>query len=215
MSKQAMDQEFNRQLDGVIESRRTIRSFTDKIPPRESVEQIIRAGLLAPYAAVAVVGERLFRRFFVLERDGEAMTTAVEIAIKHARANAEHLKKLCEADPAVAAKAGEFAKRLDMMAKAGKVPINETPYYIVIAEKKGIPPVELQSLANCLENMWLKATALGLGFRLISMTARMGKTRISAPCSVSLTASSGSTAAPSVTRRSGHRPPISQGLKKW
>lgn len=175
MSKEAMDQEFNQQLDRVIESRRSIRSFTAEIPPRESVEQVIRAGLLAPYAAPAVAGERLFRRFFVFERDSESMAAAVGIAIKHAKANAERLKKLCEADPAVAEKAGEFAKRLEMMAKAGKVPLTEAPYYIVIAEKKGVPPVELQSLAHCLENMWLKSTALGLGFRLISLTARLGE----------------------------------------
>ncbi len=33
--------------------------------------------------------------------------------------------------------------------------------------------VEQQSLAHCLQNMWLKATALGLGFQLVSATAQM------------------------------------------
>jgi nitroreductase len=174
MSKQAMDREFNRQLDELIESRRTIRSFTAEAPPRESIEQIIRAGLLAPYAAPAVAGERLFRRFFVFERGSESVATVTAIALERMRTNAENLKKRCEADPAVARKAGDFAKRLQMMAEAGKVPITEAPWYIVIAEKKGIPPVELQSLAHCLENMWLKATALGLGFRLISLTTQLG-----------------------------------------
>ncbi|MGD0953085.1 MAG: hypothetical protein ABR985_11955 [Methanotrichaceae archaeon] len=35
---------------------------------------------------------------------------------------------------------------------------------MVVAERKSFPPVEQQSLAHCLQNMWLKATALGLGF---------------------------------------------------
>ena len=47
------------------------------------------------------------------------------------------------------------------------------PFYIVVAEKKGFPPVEQQSLAHCMENMWLKATALGLGFQIVSATAQM------------------------------------------
>jgi nitroreductase len=174
MSKEPMDLEFNKQLDSLIETRRTIRSFTDEVPPKEAIEQVIKAGLLAPYAPPAVAGERLFRRFFVLERGSVGMAAAIKIAIKNARANAEMLRKMCEDDPAVAAKAGEFVKRLQVMAEAGKVPLDEAPYYIVIAEKKGIPPVELQSLAHCLENMWLKATALGLGFRLISLTSRLG-----------------------------------------
>jgi nitroreductase len=32
-----------------------------------------------------------------------------------------------------------------------------------------MPPAEKQSLAHVVENMWLKATALGLGLRLISV----------------------------------------------
>lgn len=47
------------------------------------------------------------------------------------------------------------------------------PYFIVVAERKGFPPVEQQVLAHCLENIWLKATALGLGFQLVSITAQM------------------------------------------
>ncbi len=56
----------------------------------------------------------------------------------------------------------------------GFVPgVGTAPFYIVIAERKGFPPVEQESLAHCLENMWLKATALGLGFQLVSATAQM------------------------------------------
>jgi nitroreductase len=39
---------------------------------------------------------------------------------------------------------------------------------VVVAELKGIPPVAQQDIAYCLENMWLNATALGLGFQLVS-----------------------------------------------
>ena len=33
--------------------------------------------------------------------------------------------------------------------------------------------MEKQSLAHALENMWLKATALGLGFQIVSVTGEM------------------------------------------
>lgn len=35
------------------------------------------------------------------------------------------------------------------------------PYFIIVAEKEGFPPVAQLSLAHRLENMWLKATTLG------------------------------------------------------
>ena len=63
-----------------------------------------------------------------------------------------------------------------MIKKRGVVPgIGTAPYYIVVAERKGYPPVELQSLAHCLENMWLKATALELGFQIVSITSEMAQ----------------------------------------
>jgi nitroreductase len=49
------------------------------------------------------------------------------------------------------------------------------PYFIIVAEKEGFPPVAQLSLAHCLENMWLKATALGLGFRLMSIMSELSK----------------------------------------
>ena len=76
------------------------------------------------------------------------------------------LKKEMEKNPEIRKLAGSFAQRLDAIQKMGRVPgIGTAPYYIVVAERKGYPPVELQSLAHCMENMWLKATALGLGFQ--------------------------------------------------
>jgi nitroreductase len=174
MMTEGMDRETNDRLDKVIKTRRTIRSFTDEVPPRQHIEQIIEAGLLAPYAAAALEGVKLFRRFFVFERGGDSIAKVTELAIQELKAVFAGLKQQCEADPAVAEKAGPFLKRLEMMVVSGTTPITEAPYYVVIGEKTGIPPAEMQSLAHVLENMWLKATALGLGFRLISMTANLG-----------------------------------------
>ncbi len=37
-----------------------------------------------------------------------------------------------------------------------------------------MPAVQQQSLAHALENMWLMATALGLGMQLVTATSQMG-----------------------------------------
>ncbi len=44
----------------------------------------------------------------------------------------------------------------------------ELPCLIVIAEWRGARRASMQSIAHAMENMWLKATALNLGFKLVS-----------------------------------------------
>ena len=45
----------------------------------------------------------------------------------------------------------------------------------MIGEHIGSPAMQDKSLSHCLQNMWLMATALGLGFQLLSSTTRMGE----------------------------------------
>jgi nitroreductase len=174
MTLEGMDKETNERLDMVLKTRRTVRSFTDEVPPREQIEQIIEAGLLAPYAAVAVRDLKLFRRFFVFERTGKSIEKVSSLLVEQMKNGFAAMKQQAEADPAMAAKLGPFLKNMEMVATTGKAPVTDAPWYVVIAEKTGIPPAETQSLAHVIENMWLKATALGLGFRLVSMTSFLG-----------------------------------------
>ena len=54
----------------------------------------------------------------------------------------------------------------------GRIPgVGSAPYYVVVAERQSLAAA--QSLAHALENMWLTATALGLGMQLVSLTATM------------------------------------------
>ncbi len=71
--------------------------------------------------------------------------------------------------------AGPFLERLRQMGQYGMPNIGKAPYYIIVAEQRGIPPVEQLSLAHCLQNMWLKAAALGIGFQLLSITEQLDK----------------------------------------
>jgi nitroreductase len=164
-------------LDEIINSRRTYRMFRPDVPPKESVTGIIQAGLAAPFAAATIGGRgnEYFRQFFVFPRDSRSLVIAGGLLMQKVHMMAEDLEKRMKHNPELRSKAETFSKRLEMIRKAGIVPGVETaPWYIVVAERKGFPPVEQQSLAHCLENMWLKATALNLGFQLVSVTGQMG-----------------------------------------
>lgn len=162
-------------FDNILESRRSIRLFKDEIPPKEYVEDIIRAGLFAPYAAQAVDENEYFRKFIVISKNSEKMKEVAEIAKNKVKIMSEQLNAQMEKNPYLKEKGKSFSKRLELFADRGVLGIGTAPYYIVVAEKKGVPPVEQQSLAHCLQNMWLKATSLNLGFHLVSATAQMGE----------------------------------------
>jgi nitroreductase len=168
-------EEANRVLDQIIEARRTIRAFGEEAPPKEAVEQLIKAGSLAPYAALAVAGRSEFRRFFVFERGTPVRNDAARLVQLRAQ---RRLEKMLQARVGAAAEANRddaYLGRLKMIAENGHPSLAAAPYYIVVAEYQGFPPAGLQSLAHVLQNMWLKATALGLAFQLISVTESMAE----------------------------------------
>jgi nitroreductase len=142
---------MKKSLDEIISYRRSIRVFKAEFPPIEDIKKIIRAGPLAPYADAAVGDVKDIRKFFII------------------RKNSKTLQK----NPSLMKIGTSFLKRLEMVKNQGVPGVGTAPYYIIIAERKGIPQVEQQSLAHCLQNMWLKSTELGLGFHLVSMTAEM------------------------------------------
>jgi nitroreductase len=89
----------------------------------------------------------------------------------------EQLKSEIQKNPLMIQKGSPFLKKLEQVKNQGVLGVGTAPYYIIVAEKRGTPPVEQQSLAHCLQNMWLKTTELGLGFHLVSMTTEMAKNK--------------------------------------
>ena len=162
-------------LDQILAERRSHRMFTPEFCSEDEIRRILHAGLLAPFAAAAVGNSHdYFRRFFVMRRGSKSMNAAIPLVMQHVKKMSRDLEAGMHKDPALRAKAAGFVRRLSLMQEKGFVPgIGTAPYYIVVAERRGFPPVELQSLAHCLENMWLKATALDLGFQIVSVTSRM------------------------------------------
>jgi nitroreductase len=157
---------WNEVLDNIIASRRSIRSFTDEIPPRAMIESIIRAGLAAPFAEAAVGAARDFRRFIVFPKGSKALELVGTLLREKGRSNLERIR-------ARAPKDAPFVRKLEALAE-GRIPgIGTASYLIAVAERKGVPAVEQQAIAHCLQNMWLKATALRLGFHLVSAMAML------------------------------------------
>jgi nitroreductase len=164
--------ECNKFIDQVIESRRSIRKFKPEAPSRELIEQILQAGLLAPYAAASVSRED-FRRFIVIPRESNATAQVATILKRKAESWSRQLEAQMQTDEFVKQHARIFLERLKQTAQYGIPNIGKAPYYIIVAEQRGVPPAEHLSLAHCLQNMWLKTAALGLGMQLLSITQQL------------------------------------------
>ena len=171
------DKNIDLAFNTVLERRRSIRLFKKEAPPREQIERIIKAGILAPYAGLAGRPLSEMRRFAVLSNGTEAMTTAHALIMAQMKSGARKLKLLSNIIPYLRKNAGPFIKVLETASVNGIPAFKTSPYIIVVGERKAFPPVEKQSLAYVLENMWLKATALGLGFQLVSAVQTMGKSK--------------------------------------
>lgn len=164
--------ECNKILDQLIEKRRSIRKFKTEAPPRELIEKVLQAGLWAPYASAAVTRED-YRRFIVIPRESKATALIAQILKRQIQSNVKYLESKMLTDQFTKDHATSFLVRLRMMGELGIPAIGIAPYYIIVAEQRGIPPSELQSIAHCLQNIWLKASALGLGMQLISVTEQL------------------------------------------
>ncbi len=171
MSAPKISPECSGYLDQVLEFRRSVRSFKPEIPPKEVVKSILRAGILAPFASMAA--DKDLRRFVVVSKESPITPRIVELVKKRADAVFQRLNEEMERNAELKEKAQRFARRLEVVSKEGIPAIGTAPYYIVVAERKGYPPVAQHSLAHCLQNMWLKAASIGLGFQLISITAEL------------------------------------------
>jgi nitroreductase len=80
---------------------------------------------------------------------------------------------MADKNPQIAEKSKALIQLLKERSEKGLPNLEKAPYFIVVAEEKGPIPLEQWSIAHCLENMWLKVTALGLGMELISATEQM------------------------------------------
>jgi nitroreductase len=157
--------EHSAALDVIVRARHSVRAFSPIPPRKEDIEAIIQAGLLAPFGALAVAGKPDFRKVFVIRSSSSAMEAAVDILKNRMAKFADELEKKVGPVP--------FMQNLKRIGKQGVSGVGNAPYFVVVGERKGMPPIAAQSLSYCLDNMWLKATSLGIGLQLISATMQM------------------------------------------
>jgi nitroreductase len=157
--------EHSAALDVIIRARRSVRTFSSTPPSQEAIEAIIQAGLLAPFGALAVAGKPDFRKVFVIRNSSASMESAANILKNRMAKQADEFEKKVGSVP--------FVQRMKRIGQQGVPGVGEAPYFVVVGERKGMPPVAAQSLSYCLQNMWLKATSLGIGLQLISATMQM------------------------------------------
>ncbi len=168
---------INSALDSLIGSRQSVSKFNRETPPKHLVKQIIQAGLQSPFAGLSQ-SRKDFRRFIVIPRESEATQVAATLIQRRSVAMLEMLERQREQI--------EFQRELGRSSQGELVILRQdaasnigiAPYFIVVAEERGILAEEQLSLAHCLENMWLKTAALGLNFQLLSITAQMAEDRM-------------------------------------
>jgi nitroreductase len=164
-------------LDRIIETRRSVRSFKGEVPSDSMIKAIIHAGVCAPYAAIAIGDTMDFRRFIVFRKGSEDLSLMNQMIKAAAKVNLDHLEKEMQGKSALRGKTAKYTQMLDTVSQIGFPKIAEIPCFIIVAERKGIPSVEKQSLAHVMQNMWLKATVLGLGFQLVSVIENLVETQ--------------------------------------
>ncbi len=145
-------------FDEIISQRQSVRVFSDEFPPKELIEAIVEAGRLAPYAGIVQRERESFRHFFVISRNSEIMAPLMALVEK----GRLEIMDAAEKDNMRLRYPG-MMKVLDMLYKKSADDMAASPWLIVIAEQAGIPQREQDCLGHVMENMWLKATELGLG----------------------------------------------------
>ena len=156
-------------FDDIILTRRTCRVFTHEIPTKEDILSILEAGLYAPYAALALEDNQKLRQFVVIDGRSEKMLIIRELVKKQTAKLEKIIPIINFFSPGKISEKFKDRVKQDLLGKA--------PYYIFVIEPNGFPPASIQSISHCLQNMWLKATEIGLGFRLISVFETMNKNK--------------------------------------
>lgn len=160
-----INEQLRQALGDILKSRRTVRAFSPDVPARAEIEAVIRAGLIAPFGALAVAGMADFRKVIVIPNSSPVSAKAANIMKDLMGHFADEFEKKTGLTP--------FVQNLKKVAQQGVGGVGNAPFYVVVGERKGTPPVAAQSLCFCLHNMWLKATSLGIGFQLVSATVQM------------------------------------------
>lgn len=164
-------------LSAIIRARRSIRGFTNAIPPIEGMKEILQSAIFAPFGRATDLPPKDIRKIFVFSQGTENINIARELLLGQIRRLVRKVNIALLLCPFLSKKMGLFSKRISAAAENGIPGLAEGAFYIVVAVKKGFPSMEKQTIAHAMQNMWLSATAQGLGFQLVSITGIMSRNK--------------------------------------
>lgn len=121
-----LNEECNKALDDIIEARRSIRKFKLEKPPRELIEKVMQAGLLAPFSGLAV-SRSDFRQFIVIPRESKATPMIALLLRQKIVAICKQLEKQMEHDLFLKERGHVFCENLKAMSQHGVPNIGKGP----------------------------------------------------------------------------------------
>ena len=172
-------------LESIIKSRSTQRKFSvEKIPSREDIEKIIEVGIYAPFPALGTDSLTNPRKFIVIQNGTPEWESLKSIIMKNGKFlyKLARKKKLLLLLNRLTPKRHRVDKRVILELKIYARQIAEhrghfaffdtAPYWVVIAEQRHMPIVltklARQSMGHCMQNIWLRATDLGMVLQPVS-----------------------------------------------
>lgn len=164
-------------FEQTIKTRCSTRDFSQEFPPINLIEEIVKSALYAPYGGGSKLPYNEIRRIYILKQNTKPMTDARETLLEYINKTSKNVDKITTLVPFLKRKFRPFSDKLHSIVKNEIPSLYDAPYFIIVAEKRMFPPVQKQSIAHSLQNMWLTATNVGLGFQLIFMTSQMSKSK--------------------------------------
>ncbi|NVO11827.1 MAG: nitroreductase family protein [Bacteroidales bacterium] len=167
----------NKTFEQGVKSKRLLPNFSNEIPPIDLLNEIVKSCIHAPYAGALGIPLDEVRKVYIFKQNTDSMAMARDILLSEIKKNSRNINTLVKFFPSLKKRIKPFAYRLRVFSPNGIPLLFEAPFFIVIAEKKGFPMVNEESLTHALQNMWLTATNLGLEFQLITAIPLMAKNK--------------------------------------
>lgn len=168
---------YNKTFEQVVKSKRSLPNFSSEIPPIDLLNEIVKSCIHAPYAGALGIPLNEVRKIYIFKQGTDSMTTARDILLSEIKKNSKKIYAILKFLPFLRKKIKPFAYRLRVFSPKGIPLLFEAPFFIIIAEKRGFPMVNEESLTHALQNMWLTATNLGLEFQLITAIPHMANNK--------------------------------------
>lgn len=176
-------------FDTIAAERRSTRAFAAEMPPREVLVELLRVAWVdrSPSVSALLDPQELdLRRFIVLERGSEAAAQAAARMLAYLRTVRDGFFQRLEETPPTRGYGQAVAGFMDRVLAEGFSNLADDPYTVIVAERRifprgmavppgGDPGGDTKALIQAVQNVWLKATAMGLGFRLISNVTQMSE----------------------------------------